>query len=62
MVATGLAEPLADLFNNSLAAAVVKTDWKAAVVCLPFNKGESGEFTKLDIVDVTSVVWSSNES
>ncbi len=50
MVATVDVEPLANLLKNSLAATVVKKniDWKAAVVCPPFNKGESCEFAKVD--------------
>ncbi len=37
-LATLLAKPLADIFNNSLATAVVPGDWKAAAICPVFKK------------------------
>ncbi len=42
-LATFLAEPLADLFNNCIATAIGPGDWKAAVICPIFKKG-GGEF------------------
>ncbi len=40
-LATFLAEPLADIFNNSFATVVVPGDWKAAVTCPIFKKGDT---------------------
>ncbi len=53
---TFLAEPLADLFNNFLSVAVVPGEWKAAVICPVFSKGDPEDVVNYRLVSLTSVV------
>ncbi len=55
-LATFLAEPLADLFNNSLATAVVPGDWKAPVICPIFKKEDPVDVPNYRPVSLTSIV------
>ncbi len=55
-LATFLAGPLADLFNNSFATAVVPGDWEAAVICPIFKKGGPEDVANDRPVSLTSVV------
>ncbi len=54
--ATFLAEPLADLFNISFETAVVLGDWKVAVICPTFKKGDPEDVANFRLVSLTSVV------
>ncbi len=55
-LATFPAEPLADLFNKSLATAVVPGDWKMAVICPVFKKGDTENVANKRPVSLTSVM------
>ncbi len=46
---------LADIFNNSLATVVVPGDWKAAVTCPIFKKGDTEDVVNYRPVSLTSV-------
>ncbi len=56
LTTTFLAEPLAYLFNNSLATAVVLGDWKAARICPIFKKGDPEDVVIHRPVSTPSVV------
>ncbi len=56
-LATFLAEPLARLFYNSLATAVVPGDRKAAVTCPTFKKGDPEDVASYRPVSLTSVAY-----
>ncbi len=47
---------MADLFNNSLATAVVPGEWKAAVICPIFTLGDPEVFANFYLMSLTSVV------
>ncbi len=55
-LATFLAEPFADLLNNSLATAVVPGDWKVAVICPVFKKGDPDVVANYRPLSWTSIV------
>ncbi len=55
-LATFVAEPLADIFNNSFATVVVPGDWKAAVTCPIFKKGDPEDVANYRSVSLASVV------
>ncbi len=55
-LATFLTETLADLFNNTIVTAAVPGDWKAAVICPIFKKGDPEEVANYRPVSLTSIV------
>ncbi len=55
-LATSLAEPLTDLFNNFLATAVVSGDWNAELICSIFKTGDYEDVANYQPMSLTSVV------
>ncbi len=56
-LASLLPNPLADSFYNSLATAVVPGDWRAAVICPTFKKGDPEDVANYHPVSLTSVAY-----
>ncbi len=55
-IATLVAQPLTDLFNLSLVSAEVPDDWRSAIVCPIFKKGDREDPGNYRPVSVTSIV------
>ncbi len=57
-----VAKPLADLFNLSLASAEIPDDWRTAIVCPIYKKGNREDLGNYRPVSLTSVVCKVRET
>ncbi len=51
-----LAEPLSKLFANSQTTAVVPTDWRLAIICPIYKKGDPEDVSDYRPVSLTSII------